>query len=275
MRENGKLLRFVYQNGELLYEEGGDKETASCHLGAGIEAVRRGQRTYYYHPDEQLSTALITDETGTIKNQYRYDAFGAGLEVSEELPNRIRYTGQQYDEVTEQYYLRARYYNPILGRFLQEDVYQGDGLNLYAYCRNNPVVYYDPSGYNEQPDKCGNTGKIGNTEENPQDQTNQQKSDTTVPKEPYNRRKHYGSTPTPKDREVVGGSPDHDPPLVQRYYEGDPSIGEKPGYLMTPEERRASANDRSRMRPSTQEAQRRQGAEMARYSKGMKKKYGL
>ena len=46
MRENGKLLRFVYQNGELLYEEGGDKETASCHLGAGIEAVRRGQRTY-------------------------------------------------------------------------------------------------------------------------------------------------------------------------------------------------------------------------------------
>ena len=30
---------------------------------------------------------------------------------------------------------------------MQEDVYQGDGLNLYAYCRNNPVVYYDPSGY--------------------------------------------------------------------------------------------------------------------------------
>ena len=149
MRENGKLLRFVYQNGELLYEEGGDKETASYCLGAGIEAVRRGQRTYYYHPDEQLSTALITDETGTIKNQYRYDAFGAGLEVSEELPNRIRYTGQQYDEVTEQYYLRARYYNPILGRFLQEDVCQGDGLNLYAYCRNNPVVYWDPSGYNK------------------------------------------------------------------------------------------------------------------------------
>ena len=149
MRENGKLLRFVYQNGELLYEKGGDKETASCHLGAGIEAVRRGQRTYYYHPDEQLSTALITDETGTIKNQYRYDAFGAGLEASEELPNRIRYTGQQYDEVTEQYYLRARYYNPILGRFLQEDVCQGDGLNLYAYCRNNPVVYWDPSGYKE------------------------------------------------------------------------------------------------------------------------------
>ncbi len=160
MRENEKLLRFVYQNGELLYEEGGDKETASYCLGAGIEAVRRGQRTYYYHPDEQLGTALITDETGTIKNQYRYDAFGAGLEVSEELPNRIRYTGQQYDEVTEQYYLRARYYNPILGRFLQEDVYQGDGLNLYAYCRNNPVVYYDPSGYGRREEYMGSTLKM-------------------------------------------------------------------------------------------------------------------
>ena len=38
-------------------------------------------------------------------------------------------------------------YNPVAGRFMQEDVYQGDGLNLYAYCHNNPVVYYDPSGY--------------------------------------------------------------------------------------------------------------------------------
>lgn len=65
----------------------------------------------------------------------------------EQFQNRIRYTGQQYDELTGQYYLRARYYNPVLGRFMQEDAYQGDGLNLYAYCHNNPVTYYDPSGY--------------------------------------------------------------------------------------------------------------------------------
>ena len=54
--------------------------------------------------------------------------------------------------------MRARYYNPVLGRFMREDVYQGDGLNLYAYCRNNPVVYYDPSGYAK---KNGNTNKAG------------------------------------------------------------------------------------------------------------------
>ena len=69
-----------------------------------------------------------------IRNSYQYDAFGIPLETTEQLNNRIRYTGQQYDELTEQYYLRARYYNPVAGRFMQEDVYQGDGLNLYAYC---------------------------------------------------------------------------------------------------------------------------------------------
>lgn len=44
-------------------------------------------------------------------------------------------------------YLRARFYNPVIGRFIQEDTYYGDGLNLYAYCHNNPVGYVDPSGH--------------------------------------------------------------------------------------------------------------------------------
>lgn len=60
--------------------------------------------------------------------------------------DRFKFNGQQYDSVTQQYYLRARYYNPVIGRFTQEDTYNADGLNLYAYCRNNPVYYVDPSG---------------------------------------------------------------------------------------------------------------------------------
>ena len=145
--ENGRRTSFVYHNGELLQEEGGEEQGTSYHLGAGIEAFQRGQELYYYHKDEQLSTALVTDGHRNVQNSYQYDAFGMPLGITEQLNNRIRYTGQQYDDVTGQYYLRARYYNPVAGRFMQEDVYQGDGLNLYAYCGNNPVVYYDPSGY--------------------------------------------------------------------------------------------------------------------------------
>ena len=53
--------------------------------------------------------------------------------------------------VTQQYYLRARFYNPVIGRFTQEDTYYGDGLNLYQYCQANPVGYVDPSGHNICP----------------------------------------------------------------------------------------------------------------------------
>ncbi|WAG73538.1 RHS repeat-associated core domain-containing protein [Clostridium estertheticum] len=107
---------------------------------------------YYYTQDEQGSTAHITDKEQQIKNEYCYDAFGNVLESTEDVHNRITYTGQQFDGITNQYYLRARFYNPVIGRFTQDDVYRGDGLNLYSYCGNNPVGYCDPSGYKS---KCG------------------------------------------------------------------------------------------------------------------------
>ena len=168
--ENGKRTSFVYHNGELLHEEGREEGQTSYHLGAGIDALQREQELYYYQRDEQLSTAFITGGNGEIQNGYMYDAFGNMLDSDEQVYNRILYTGQQYDELTGQYYLRARYYNPVLGRFMQEDVCQGDGLNLYAYCGNNPVVYWDPSGYTT---KC-NEENIA-SENNSDNLTSQQK----------------------------------------------------------------------------------------------------
>ena len=121
-------------------------------LGYGVAAGwnYENEGYHFYHADEQLSTAYITGAEGRTENRYQYDAFGVVRECQEKIQNRILYTGQQYDQITEQYYLRARYYNPAVGRFLQEDVYRGDGLNLYAYCGNNPVIYYDPSGYSDK-----------------------------------------------------------------------------------------------------------------------------
>lgn len=106
-----------------------------------------GEGGGYHIQDEAKSTLFILDRNHDVKKSYRYDAFGQVLEESGEIRNRITYTGQIYDGAMGQYYLRARFYNPTIGRFLQEDIYRGDGLNLYAYCANNPVMYYDPSGY--------------------------------------------------------------------------------------------------------------------------------
>lgn len=120
------------------------------HLsGLGLSHVRTMKDGVYhtYHQDEQGSTAYVTGSYGAVENCYFYDAFGNVIESQENIRNRILYTGQQYDQETGQYYLRARFYNPVIGRFTQEDTYRGDGLNLYAYCENNPVMYYDPSGY--------------------------------------------------------------------------------------------------------------------------------
>ena len=166
MVENGTVTTFSYHNGELLAESSPEGDTISRYIpGYGVAAGWNREKSgyHYYHLDEQNSTAYITGRGGEIENRYEYDAFGVLQNSREELPNRILYTGQQYDQTSGQYYLRARFYNPVIGRFVQEDVYRGDGLNLYAYCKNNPVVYYDPSGYGEE--KCdkvgGNDSKSG------------------------------------------------------------------------------------------------------------------
>ena len=59
--------------------------------------------------------------------------------------NPFRYAGQYYDKETGTYYLRARYYDPVIGRFTREDPAR-DGTNWYLYCYNNPIRYVDPSG---------------------------------------------------------------------------------------------------------------------------------
>ena len=125
--ENGEKRTFLYYQGELIAEADKSEEPISRYiLGYGVAAgSNQGREGYYsYHLDEQNSTAYILGAGGEIENVYQYDVFGVIRKSQEGIQNRILYTGQQYDRISGQYYLRARYYNPVVGRFLQEDVYR-------------------------------------------------------------------------------------------------------------------------------------------------------
>ena len=155
--ENGKRTGFITDgwNNVAEIDENG-RATKRIIRGMGIVASEDTEQKedniftsayHYYHGNERMDVEYITDEAGNVVNSYTYDAFGGIISSNETIPNRYTYNGEAYDKTTEQYYLRKRYYNPKLCRFTQEDEYRGDGLNLYAFCANNPVMYVDPSGY--------------------------------------------------------------------------------------------------------------------------------
>ena len=142
--EKDKVTNLVYQGGMLLHELDEDKNPAR-HYVLGNEYI--GLDHNYYLTDEQGSVRYVLDAAGNVQNDYQYDAFGQRIAGHENIPNRLKYNAQIEDDLTGLYYLRARYYNTDIGRFTQEDVIYNDGLNLYAYCSSNPVMYSDPSGY--------------------------------------------------------------------------------------------------------------------------------
>ena len=115
----------------------------------GYELLKKetNNKQYYYHQNEHGDITHLTNNHEEIENSYLYDVFGNVREQQENVENVFKYAGEQQDPETEQYYLRARFYNPVVGRFTQEDVYRGDGLNLYVYVVNNPLLWIDPSGY--------------------------------------------------------------------------------------------------------------------------------
>lgn len=112
---------------------------------------------YYYQKNIQGDIIGVYDSTGKSKAEYGYDASGK-CQIKTDIDgigtlNPFRYRGYYYDNETGLYYLQTRYYDAEVCRFISPDTLDYldpesiNGLNLYAYCLNNPVMYYDPSGH--------------------------------------------------------------------------------------------------------------------------------
>jgi RHS repeat-associated protein len=124
--------------------------TAYYVYGLGlISKITPSGQAYYYHYDGIGSTIAMSDSSGNIINKYAYDAFGDVLSEHEATPNPFKYVGRfgVMDEGNGLLYMRARYYDPEAGRFINKDpIGFFWGVNMYMYVSNNPTNYIDPNG---------------------------------------------------------------------------------------------------------------------------------
>ena len=157
-----------YTNGtKILAEKVGDKVFEYYYDAQGIIGFKYDGNVYYYKKNLLGDVDRIYDANKNLVAEYKYDAWGnhriytsGGIDITENMSynssvaklNPFRYRGYYYDTETGLFYLTSRYYDPEIGRFINaDDVSYIDpetinGLNLYAYCSNNPVMGYDPNG---------------------------------------------------------------------------------------------------------------------------------
>ena len=176
--ENGKSIQYFYDHtgartkkvvdgieteyrmaGDLLVSEKTGTQTYWYRYdsGANLVSVTIGGEIYFYVRNAQNDVIALIDAEGNTVVKYIYDSWGKVLSITGSLADTIgvqnpfRYRGYYYDNETGMYYLRSRYYDPGVRRFICADGYAstGQGLvccNMYAYCENNPICRWDNEG---------------------------------------------------------------------------------------------------------------------------------
>ncbi len=139
-------------------------ESTSCArmIFAGSERVATllpSGGVQYYHPDHLGSSSVITDGTGAKVEALTYFPYGATRTNSSPTTPVVdvpyKFTDKELDSSTSLYYYGARYYDPVLGRFISADkritrLSNPQDFNRYTYVLNNPIFYTDPSGNTPQ-----------------------------------------------------------------------------------------------------------------------------
>jgi RHS repeat-associated protein len=159
LTENGATTRFVIDpNARLsrLLMETDDQGNPVAWYVYGMGLISRQDsagEVRIYHYDLRGSTVALTDLGGTVTDRYYYGPYGELLDQEGDSENRFLYNGRDgvQCDANGLYYMRARYYNPEIKRFINQDILLGDinstqSLNRFAYVSGNPVSYIDPFG---------------------------------------------------------------------------------------------------------------------------------
>ncbi len=117
------------------------------YLGSRVFSMMHAGRLSYLLSDRLGSIRALSDRDGAVKERYEYDPFFRNPSGPLNAPNPYRFAGERFDAETGLVFMRARYYDPAIGRFISKDPsgIKG-GSNMYRYVRNDPINLKDPSG---------------------------------------------------------------------------------------------------------------------------------